>query len=104
MDDLLNIHRISGQKNPKNPQKNRPKGLQRRFSLNVWLVIMDDSLIDPYFWPRNFYAACRRASGARTQYVVCISTLAVPHITVVKFYRSSPNFEDLSQQIINVAE
>lgn len=36
-----------------NPNKKRTKGSQRRFSLNVWMGIISNYLIGPYFLPDN---------------------------------------------------
>lgn len=41
-----------------NPNKKRVKGSQRRFSLNVWMGIIDNHLIGPYFMPQNLNGEC----------------------------------------------
>lgn len=36
-----------------NPRKKKETAHQYRFSLNVWMGIIDDNLIGPYFFPQN---------------------------------------------------
>lgn len=52
-DGITNYHNIHfwSRKADLNPNKKKEQGSQRRFSLNVWMGIIDDNLIGPYFLP-----------------------------------------------------
>lgn len=54
-DGISNLHNIHfwAPKADRNPNKKKLKGSQRRFSLNVWMGIIDDNLVGPYFLPNN---------------------------------------------------
>ncbi|CAG9790699.1 unnamed protein product [Diatraea saccharalis] len=54
-DGITNYHNAHywAPKSRKNPNKKRVKGSQRRFSLNVWMGIISNHLIGPYFLPDN---------------------------------------------------
>lgn len=54
-DGITNYHNAHywAQKDQGNPHKKRLKGSQRRFSLNVWMGIINNNLIGPYFLPDN---------------------------------------------------
>lgn len=56
-DGITNYHNVHfwAPKENRNPNK-RPKGSQRRFSLNVWMGIIDNNLIGPFFLPNNLNA------------------------------------------------
>ncbi|CAK1587171.1 unnamed protein product [Parnassius mnemosyne] len=52
-DGITNYHNLHfwAPKEQRNPGKKRPSKSQRRFSLNVWMGIINDNLIGPYFLP-----------------------------------------------------
>lgn len=54
-DGITNYHNAHywAPKENRNPNKKRPKGSQRRFSLNVWMGIISNHLIGPHFLPDN---------------------------------------------------
>lgn len=54
-DGITNYHNAHhwAPKAGRNPNKKRVKGSQRRFSLNVWMGIISNYLIGPYFLPPN---------------------------------------------------
>ncbi|CAH2086240.1 unnamed protein product [Euphydryas editha] len=54
-DGITNYHNAHywALKAQRNPNKKRIKGSQRRFSLNVWMGIISNHLIRPYFLPEN---------------------------------------------------
>lgn len=54
-DGITNYHNAHywASKADGNPKKKRAKGSQRRFSLNVWMGIVCNHLIGPYFLPEN---------------------------------------------------
>lgn len=54
-DGITNYHNAHywSIKEQKNPNKKRVKGSQRRFSVNVWMGIISNKLIGPYFLPDN---------------------------------------------------
>lgn len=54
-DGITNYHNLHywSEKERRNPNKKREKGSQRRFSLNVWMGIIDNNLIGPHFLPDN---------------------------------------------------
>lgn len=54
-DGITNYHNAHywSEKEQRNPRKKRVKGSQRRFSVNVWMGIIDGNLIGPHFLPDN---------------------------------------------------
>lgn len=54
-DGITNYHNAHywAPKELRNPNKKRVKGSQRRFSVNVWMGIISNHLIGPYFLPDN---------------------------------------------------
>lgn len=54
-DGITNYHNLHywAPKAEANPKKLKPTASQRRFSLNVWMGIIDDKLIGPHFLPRT---------------------------------------------------
>lgn len=54
-DGITNYHNAHywAPKSQKNPNKKMIKGSQRRFSLNVWMGIISNHLVGPYFLPQN---------------------------------------------------
>lgn len=54
-DGITNYHNAHfwAPKQDGNPNKKRVKGSQRRFNLNVWMGIIDNYLIGPYFLPEH---------------------------------------------------
>lgn len=54
-DGISNYHNIHhwAPKEDGNPNKKKEEGSQRRFSVNVWMGIINNNLIGPYFLPNN---------------------------------------------------
>lgn len=54
-DGITNYHNLHywAPKVEKNPKKVKETASQRRFSLNVWMGVIHDKLIGPYFLPQN---------------------------------------------------